>query len=68
VNVVIVPADDVVFIGVRLLSDAIIQDEHAIVLLTSPHVRFDNLPEIGRSSFGSSQKPLDAVVADLTIK
>ena len=42
--VVIMPAHNVVFVGIRLFSDTIINDDHAIVLLNLDHIRFDDLP------------------------
>jgi hypothetical protein len=62
--VVVVPADDVVLVGVGLFGDTIINDKHPIGLLDLAHIGFDDLPQIGSLHLVSGQQALDLVMAD----
>jgi hypothetical protein len=45
-GVVIVPGDDVVLIGVRLLGDGVVYDDTTIRLLDGSHMRLDEMPQV----------------------
>ena len=42
--VVVVPADNIILVRVRLLSDTIVEAEYPVRLLDLPHLRLDNGP------------------------
>src|SRR5687767_10022118 len=65
---IVVPADDVVFIGIGLFSNTIVENEHTIVLLDGPHMWLDCPPQIARCAFCASQKALHSVMADLSVE
>ena len=61
--VIVVPADDLVLVGVRLFRKTVIDDEHAICLLNLSHIRFHKLPQISRTQLLFRQQPLNPVMA-----
>ena len=48
-GMVIVPADELALVGVRLVGDTIVHDQHGIFSLHLPHERLHDLPQVGRS-------------------
>jgi hypothetical protein len=53
-GMIVVPADDVVFIGIGLFNNTIVENEHTIVLLDGPHMWLDCPPQIARCAFCAS--------------
>ena len=43
-SMVVMPADDVIFISGRLLGNGVIKNKHTIIVLNSPNVWLNNLP------------------------
>ena len=50
------PADEVVFVGVGLLLDAVIKDEHAIFAFDLTKHGFDHAPQVGTGLGGEARK------------
>lgn len=67
-GMVIVPADDIVLVGVRLFCDTVVKDQHTIIALDCTNVWLDPLPQVCRRTNRASEKPPDAIVADLSVK
>ena len=61
---VVVPADDVVLVGIGLFGNTIIEDNHSIILRDLPHVRLDDLLQLGRREAFFRQQPLNLVMAN----
>jgi hypothetical protein len=63
-RVVIVPADQLALVGVRLVRDAVIQDKNCVIILHLSHERLNDLPEIGGSEGTLRQETRDLIVAN----
>ena len=68
VDVVVVPADDVVFIGIGFLGNAVVDNQHPIGLLDGPDMRFDERPQIVGRVLLAGKETLDAVVTNLAFQ
>jgi hypothetical protein len=67
-GMVVMPADNVVFIGIRLLGNTIVQNQDAIGALDGTYMRLDDPPQVSRGTLLASEKSLDAVMAQLPIQ
>ena len=66
--VIVMPTDDLIFVRVGLLRDAIIHDQHAIGALHLAHIGFDHLPKLRATFHRACQKALHAIMADRAIQ
>jgi hypothetical protein len=62
---VVVPTDDRVLVGMRLLSKAIVEDDYPVFLLDLPYIRLHDLPQLGRPKSLFPQQALNLVMAYL---
>ena len=62
--VIVMPTDQIVLIGMRLLLDRVIHNQDLIILLDVAHQRLDGLPPRLAVIVGTRQKPRDLIVAD----
>jgi hypothetical protein len=60
---VIVPADQVVLVGVGLVDDAVIHDQNRVLILYLPHEGLDDLPQVLAGHGFSRQEAGDLIVA-----
>src|SRR5262249_35367872 len=67
-RVVVVPAHDVVLVSVGLLFNAVVNDHHSLVALHPPHLRLDQLPQLGRAVLLACQHPRDLIVAHSAVE
>jgi hypothetical protein len=63
-----VPTDDVVFIGIGFLSNAVIDNQYAIVTLDGTDMRLDDQPKIIRCPLLTGKEALDAIMANLAFQ
>src|SRR5258708_5449761 len=61
---VIVPTDNFILVGIRLFSDAIVNDDYPVVLLNLSHIGLNYPPQIGGTKLFLAQQPLYLVMAD----
>jgi hypothetical protein len=64
---IVMPADDVIFIGIRLFLNRIINNEYAIFSLYLTHVGFDEQPPFFRGLLLSRQHASDLIMTDSAI-
>ena len=62
------PADDVVFIGIGFLSNAVIDNQYPIFMLDGTDMRLDDQPKIVRCPLLASKEALDAIMANLAVQ
>ena len=62
---IIMPANNIVFVRIGLFRNAVIKNEDAIIALNRPDIRRDPLSEIDRCLRRPRQKPTDTIMADL---
>src|SRR5712692_1884084 len=62
VAVVVMPAEYLVFVRVRLFSDPVIDDEHTLFPLDVPHIGLNDLPQIGSAKCFARQPALNLVM------
>ena len=62
--VIPVPADNVVLVGVRLLCNTIVNNQHSLFVLNLAHIGLDNAPHIGCIKPFFRQQPLYLVMPD----
>ena len=67
-GVVVVPADQLALVGVRLVGDAIVHDQHRVFALDLAHERLDDLPQVRRRVRLLGQKPRDLIVAEVRLQ
>jgi hypothetical protein len=67
-GVVVVPADNIVLVSVRFLSNTIVENEHGMVVLDRADMWLDGLPHVARWAFRAGQKALHAVMADVSVE
>jgi len=65
---VIVPADQLAGVGVRLVGDAVIYDQHGILVLHLSHQWLDDLPEVLAGHGLSRQEARDLIMAQARVQ
>ena len=66
-GVIPVPADEIIFVGVGLLLNAVIEDQHARRVFEPPDHGFDDAPQVGAGFTRRSQETSDLIVRDFTV-
>jgi len=67
-GVVVVPADEFTGVGVRLVGDAVVDDQGRVLVLHPPDERLDDLPEVGRGQGLCREEARDLVMADVRLQ
>ncbi len=67
-GMVVVPADNLILISMRFLRNTIIHNQNPVIGFYLAHISFDQSPQVSRCLALTSQKALNAVMADLTIE
>lgn len=67
-GVVVVPADNVVFIGVRFFGNTVVYNHDAVFVFNFANVRFGNPPQISRGLLLVCKPALRLVMADFSIE
>jgi len=65
---VIVPADQLARLSVRLVGNAVVDDQDRVLVLHPADERFDDLPEIGRGQGLWREEAHDRVIADVRLQ
>jgi len=67
-EMIVVPANDVVFIGVWLFGNAVIHNHDTVFIFDFANMWLRNPPQVGRGLFFACQPMLGLVVADFTFQ
>ena len=67
-SVVVVPADQLAWIGVRFMGDTVVNHQHGVFVLHLPHQRLHDLPQVRRSVRPLRQEARDLVMADVRLQ
>ena len=63
-GVVVVPADQLALVGVRLVGDAVVNNEHGVVILDLSHQGLNDLPQVRGGECALREEASDLVMAD----
>jgi hypothetical protein len=67
-RMIVMPADNLVDIRVRLFGNTIVNNEYPFRTFDLAHMRLDDPPQIGRALLFCCQKPLHRIVADFIVQ
>ena len=62
------PTDEIVFVGVRFLLDAVIDDEYPVGVFNLPKQGLDDAPQVGTGFGWRREKAGDLIMGDFAIK
>ena len=67
-RVVVVPTDNIVLVGIRLLLDRVVNDQHPLLRLDLPDKRLDGPPQIARGFLRARQVSAHLIVAEFPLQ